>query len=101
MAEVTVVPREYQIKTDLVLPIRARTIVFDGHDLYAHHRRIDPADPMVRKVLPYGNCDRYAYDLCPVDSNGGCTRKRRTKRRIGTVTDYRFMQREAVVSQPW
>jgi murein DD-endopeptidase MepM/ murein hydrolase activator NlpD len=70
VAEVTVAPQGYQAKTDLVLPIRARTIVFDGHDLYAHHRRIDPADPAVRKVLPYGNCDRYAYDLCPVDSNG-------------------------------
>jgi murein DD-endopeptidase MepM/ murein hydrolase activator NlpD len=70
MTEVTAAPQQYQTKTDLVLPIRARTIVFDGHDLYAHHRRIDPADPAVRKVLPYGNCDRYAYDLCPVNAAG-------------------------------
>jgi hypothetical protein len=69
MAAVTVAPQPYSGKTDLSLPIRGRTIVFDGHDLYAHHRRIDPADPAVRKVLPYGNCDRYAYDLCPVGAN--------------------------------
>lgn len=70
VAEVTVTPRQYVGKTNLVLPIRTRTIVFDGHDFYAHHRRINLADPAVRKVLPNGNCDRYAYDLCPINANG-------------------------------
>jgi peptidase M23-like protein len=70
VAQVTVTPQHYLGKTDLVLPIRARTIVFDGHDFYAHHRRLNPADPIVRKFLPYGNSDRYAYDLCPVNATG-------------------------------
>jgi len=70
LAEVTVTPQQYIGKTELVLPVRARTIVFDGHDLYAHHRRLNPADPEVRKFLPSGNADRYAYDLCPVNPNG-------------------------------
>lgn len=70
MTEMTVAPQPYQNKTNLVLPVRTRTIIFDGHDFYAHHRRIDPADPAVRKVFPHGNCDRYAYDFCPVDNNG-------------------------------
>lgn len=60
VAEVTVTPQKYIGKTDLVLPIRTRTVVFDGHDFYAHHRRVNPADPLVRKFLPYGNSDRYA-----------------------------------------
>jgi peptidase M23-like protein len=70
VAEVTVTPQQYTAKTDLALPIRTRTIVFDGHDFYAHHRRLNPADPEVRKFLPHGNADRYAYDLCPVNDTG-------------------------------
>jgi peptidase M23-like protein len=70
VSEVTVTPQEYIGKTELVLPIRTRTIVFDGHDFYAHHRRLNPADPEVRKFLPHGNADRYAYDLCPVNATG-------------------------------
>jgi Membrane proteins related to metalloendopeptidases len=70
VAEVAVAPQQYIAKTELVLPIRTRTIVFDGHDSYAHHRRLNPADPEVSKFLPYGNADRYAYDLCPVNPNG-------------------------------
>ena len=70
VAEVAVTPQQSIGKTELVLPIRTRTIVFDGHDSYAHHRRLNPADPEVRKFLPYGNADRYAYDLCPVNPNG-------------------------------
>lgn len=70
VAQVTVTPQKYIGKTDLVLPIRTRTVVFDGHDFYAHHRRLNPADPLVRKFLPYGNSDRYAYDLCPVNPAG-------------------------------
>jgi hypothetical protein len=70
VAEVTVTPQQYIAKTELVFPIHTRTIVFDGHDFYAHHRRLNPADPEVRKFLPYGNADRYAYDLCPVNPNG-------------------------------
>jgi hypothetical protein len=68
--EVTVTPQQYMGKTELILPTHTRTIVFDGHDSYAHHRRLNPADPEVRKFLPYGNADRYAYDLCPVNPNG-------------------------------
>jgi hypothetical protein len=70
IAEVTVTPQQYIGKTELVLPVHARTIVFDGHDFYAHHRRLNPADPEVRKFLPHGNADRYAYDLCPVNATG-------------------------------
>jgi Peptidase family M23 len=70
VAEVTVTPQQYIGRTELVLSIHTRTIVFDGHDFYAHHRRLNPADPEVRKFLPYGNADRYAYDLCPVNPNG-------------------------------
>src|SRR5437899_7870659 len=68
VAEVTVTSQQYIGKTELVVPIRTRTIVFDGHDFYAHHRRLNPAEPDVRKFLPHGNADRYAYDLCPVNA---------------------------------
>src|SRR4029453_12351903 len=48
-AEVTVTPQHYMGKRDVALPTHTLTIFFDGHDFYAHHRRLNPADPEVRK----------------------------------------------------
>ena len=70
VAEVMVAPLPYTARTELIFPIRARTIVFDGHDFYSHHRRLNPAEAKVHKLLPYGNPDRYAYDFCPVNAAG-------------------------------
>jgi Peptidase family M23 len=69
-AEVTVRPLEYQGKTDLILPVRERSIIFDGHDFYAHHRRQSPANPEFQKLGMRGNPVRYAYDFCLVNNSG-------------------------------
>jgi hypothetical protein len=66
----TTVPlREHVTRTDLVLPLRGRVLVFDGHDFYAHHRRWNLAHPVVGKLFRH-NSGRYAYDLSIVDSAG-------------------------------
>jgi Peptidase family M23 len=65
----TVPLRDYAVRTDLVLPIRGRVLVFDGHDFYAHHRRWNLAHPVVGKLFRH-NAGRYAYDLSIVDSAG-------------------------------
>jgi hypothetical protein len=65
----TVPLREYATRTELVLPLRGRILVFDGHDFYAHHRRWNLAHPVVGKLFRH-NSGRYAYDFSIVDSAG-------------------------------
>ncbi len=69
-AEALVTPLEYVSKTALQLPVRGRSIIFDGHDFYAHHRRQDPASSQVERFKLQGNPNRYAYDFCPVNEKG-------------------------------
>jgi hypothetical protein len=69
-ADVPVSPVDYAIKTDLILPIAQRTLIFDGHDFYAHHRRQSPASPTFIKLGLRGNPVRYGYDFCRVDKEG-------------------------------
>jgi hypothetical protein len=68
-AAVAVPLRDYATKTELVLPLRGRVLVFDGHDFYSHHRRWNLAHPVVGKLFRH-NSGRYAYDLSIVDSSG-------------------------------
>jgi len=67
---VAVTPLDYPGKTELILPVQQRSIIFDGHDFYAHHRRQSPANPAFEKLGMRGNPVRYAYDFCPVNASG-------------------------------
>ena len=69
-ARVEVTPRRWVQKTDLMLPIKGRLIVWDGHDFYSHHRRWDFGHPAFRELGIRHNSDRYAYDLSVVDAAG-------------------------------
>jgi murein DD-endopeptidase MepM/ murein hydrolase activator NlpD len=67
-ARVVVSPVVYETKTDLILPVRGRVLVWDGHDYNAHHRRRDYL-PFVKRG--YGsNHARYSYDFVIVDEQG-------------------------------
>lgn len=68
-SELNVLPLEHQAKTDLILPLKGRILVEDGHDYFAHHRRIDMSNPDVRKIIS-DNPTRYAQDLCIVNERG-------------------------------
>jgi hypothetical protein len=68
-AQVTVAPTFYSTATSLRLPLHGRMIVYDGHDFYAHHRRFDYLNPIVRQIAS-GNFMRYAYDLCTLNEHG-------------------------------
>ncbi len=64
---VVVRPLEYVTRTRLVVPVIGRVLVHDGHDFYAHHRRLD----ITRfKDTDMKQFDRYAYDLTLVDERG-------------------------------
>jgi len=69
-SEVTVAPVYYETKTNLILPLKGRTIVYDGHDFYAHHRRFDYMLPPLQQLGFNSNFMRYSYDFCPVNEQG-------------------------------
>jgi hypothetical protein len=73
VSSATVYPRAYHTKTNLILPLHGRLIVHDGHDFYAHHRRLDYALPIAAHYAIRSNFMRYAYDFCLIDANGKLT----------------------------
>lgn len=71
MSQITVSPEIYDTKTELYLPIHGRIIVSDGHDFYAHHRRVDLTHPVLTEKMGFeANSGRFAYDFCPVNAAG-------------------------------
>ena len=66
-AAVTIQPVAYRPKTKLIPPLRGRFLVYDGHDYYSHHRRIDLSSPAAKRLGLTFNPVRYAYDFSPVD----------------------------------
>ncbi len=69
-ASVEVAPVVYRGHAKLQLPVRGRLIVWDGHDLLAHHRRWDYLFEPIRAFGFVSNAARYSYDLVPVDAEG-------------------------------
>ena len=67
---VHVAPTLYQPKTELYLPLKSRLIVYDGHDFYSHHRRVDLTHPVGRQLGIIANGIRYAFDFCLVNDDG-------------------------------
>ena len=69
--KVDVFPVDYAGKTDLVLPLDGRLLVYDGHDFYSHHRRrdlaVDRAERRAGRTLP---ANLFAYDLMIVGPDG-------------------------------
>ena len=42
---IVVSPVPYETKTPLILPVKGRVLVWDGHDYQSHHRRFDYTRP--------------------------------------------------------
>ena len=68
--ETIVSPVFYQPKTNLILPLGGRVLVYEGHDFYAHHRRVDLTNPVVARLGVTTNPTRYGYDFMPVNKKG-------------------------------
>lgn len=69
-ASVRVAPRAFKPQTRLRLPIDGETFVHDGHDLTAHHRRLDITGGMTTHFGITGNFMRYAHDFTVTDAQG-------------------------------
>ena len=66
-AELRAAPQTYVTKTALRLPVQGRVLVWDGHDFYAHHRRLSLDAPPATVFGLSGNANRYSYDFTLVD----------------------------------
>jgi len=73
-ATLSVSPQLYHDKTQLIVPLKGRLFVQDGHDFYAHHRRQDLSDPAAVQAGIVANPMRYALDLAFVDEHGAMYR---------------------------
>jgi hypothetical protein len=67
---ISVSPRDYQNKTNLILPLAGRVFVWEGHDFYAHHRRVPLHAENAQKLGLHTNPNRYGSDLVIVDDQG-------------------------------
>jgi murein DD-endopeptidase MepM/ murein hydrolase activator NlpD len=73
-AEITLSPQAYETKTILTVPLRGRILVWEGHDFYAHHRRIPLHDAKAQKMGIRANANRYGGDLVIIDDQGNMYR---------------------------
>ena len=65
-----VAPVLYETKTALVLPVKGRVLVWDGHDYNSHHRRFDYTLAVFQQRGLTTNFQRYGYDFVLVNEQG-------------------------------
>ena len=68
-ATVTIEPKVYQARTRLSLPVRGRLLIHDGHDFYAHHRRLNTEHAVAKGLGLTRNFMRYSLDINPTDDS--------------------------------
>lgn len=63
----SVSPVKYQQTEVFTFPLKGRTLVYDAHDLYAHHRRFDYEFAPIKGLGISANFMRYSYDFVLLD----------------------------------
>jgi hypothetical protein len=63
-------PCTYEDKTELILPLRGKILVWEGHDLYAHHQRVPLGNSKVKALGITANSNSFASDFIYVDGQG-------------------------------
>ncbi len=61
-------PQQYQQKPTFKFPLKGKVLVYDAHDLYAHHRRFDYEFAPIKGLGISANFMRYAYDFVVLDN---------------------------------
>lgn len=69
--ETSVTPRSYDTKTPLVLPLKGKIFVWEGHDFYAHHLRVPFGNPKVKALGIAADSNNFAADFIYTDEQGG------------------------------
>ena len=65
-----VVPRLYNDKTKLVLPVKGKVFVWEGHDFTAHHLRVPLGSSRVKAMGIVANSNEFASDFIYSDAEG-------------------------------
>jgi murein DD-endopeptidase MepM/ murein hydrolase activator NlpD len=73
-ASIVIEPQPYAGRTPLILPLRGRVLVHDGHDYLSHHRRLDITGDMTTALGISDNMMRYSYDFVVIDPRGSMHR---------------------------
>lgn len=68
--EIDLRPRDPEPQTRMSFPLRGEVFVHDGHDFYAHHRRLDITGGMTTHFGITANFMRYAHDFVVTDAKG-------------------------------
>ncbi len=63
-------PKAFVPRTTLGLPVTGTSFIHDGHDLTAHHRRLDITGGMTTHFGIAANFTRHALDFCVTDPMG-------------------------------
>jgi hypothetical protein len=63
-------PVFYETRTNLILPLKGRILIWDGHDYNSHHRRMNYTAPYFANQGTKANYQRYGYDFLIVDDSG-------------------------------
>ena len=66
----TVHPRAYAGKTALMLPLKGKVFVWEGHDFYAHHLRVPMSNAKVQAMGITANSNQFAMDFIYTDAEG-------------------------------
>jgi hypothetical protein len=66
----TVIPRAYEGKTALILPLRGKIFVWEGHDFFAHHLRVPLSNRKVSSLGITANSNDFASDFVYADERG-------------------------------
>ena len=66
-SDIVVSPVPYETKTQLILPVKGRVLVWDGHDYQSHHRRFDYTRAPFQQRGIKTNSQRYGYDFVVVN----------------------------------
>jgi hypothetical protein len=69
-SDIVVSPVSYETKTQLILPVKGRVLVWDAHDYQSHHRRFDYTRPYFLQLGIKTNSQRYSYDFVVVNDQG-------------------------------
>ena len=68
--QITIVPRTYEDKTSLILPLWGKIFVWEGHDFFSHHLRVPLADPDLQRRGITADSNNFANDFIYVNEAG-------------------------------
>ena len=66
----TIVPEDCSSPVRMVSPVTGRLLVYDGYDVYSHHRRTGYGGPEDAALGLFDNFQRFGLDLVVVDRDG-------------------------------